>query len=242
VLDKSLFDSLLAHLVQEHSSADWDEKAQRFIAESRRSIGGLLLATQPMDVTDDDRLKLLLQLVKEKGISWLPWTDEARSLQARTLLAREYLQGEWPDLADESLLQSLEDWLAPYLNDIRKLTDFKRLNMLDMLLAQLSWDKQQLLDKHLPLRWQTPSGNRYRIDYSVSPPVLAVKLQEMFGVLETPVILEGQLQLMIHLLSPAGRPLQITQDLKSFWENGYDQVRREMKGRYPKHAWPENPL
>ena len=136
----------------------------------------------------------------------------------------------------------MEDWLAPYLGPVNRLTDLKKLDLFGALKARLSWEQQQELDRQLPQRYAVPSGSSITIDYEQTPPVLAVKLQEMFGCAETPAVAGGRLPLVVHLLSPAGRPLQVTLDIASFWQDGYKEVRKEMRGRYPKHPWPEDPL
>jgi ATP-dependent helicase HrpB len=143
---------------------------------------------------------------------------------------------------DATLLESLEVWLAPWLDDIGRINDFARLDLARILSSQLNWAQQQQLKELAPERLKVPSGTSPLIDYTKSPPVLGVKLQEMFGCEATPTILQGRVALMIHLLSPAGRPLQLTQDLASFWRTSYQEVKKEMKGRYPKHPWPDDPL
>ena len=152
------------------------------------------------------------------------------------------LDRDWPDFSLEGLKQSLADWLAAYLAPVKRLADLRKLDLAAALRARLSWEQQQRLDGWLPERIDVPSGSRLRIDYGQTPPVLAVKLQEMFGARESPSLAGGRVRLVVHLLSPAGRPLQVTQDLASFWTSGYEAVRREMKGRYPKHPWPDDPL
>lgn len=151
--------------------------------------------------------------------------------------------GNGPDLSDSALLETLEEWLLPYLAGMSRLQHLKSLDMLTILKAQLDWSVLQAMDKRVPSHFTVPSGSSIRIDYTdPTAPVLPVKLQEMFGATETPSIIDGTIALSIHLLSPAGRPLQITQDLQAFWSNAYPQVKAEMKGRYPKHPWPDNPL
>jgi ATP-dependent helicase HrpB len=164
------------------------------------------------------------------------------NLLSRMRLAHEYQHENWPDVSDTALLERLDDWLMPFLTSARHQRDLKKLNLNDALLSLLEWNQQQLLSSLVPTHIEVPSGSRIRIDYSTSPPVLAVKLQEMFGYEGQPSILNGQLPLMIHLLSPARRPLQVTQDLPHFWRHTYTDVRKDMRGRYPKHPWPEDPL
>jgi ATP-dependent helicase HrpB len=148
----------------------------------------------------------------------------------------------WPDVSDSALLATLESWLLPYITELSRLTHLKRLDLHAILLAQLDWPAQQRLDEQAPTHLRVPSGSRVRLDYSQATPVLAVRLQEMFGLTETPRIAAGRVPLLLHLLSPARRPVQITQDLAAFWQGSYHDVRKELKGRYPKHHWPEDPL
>ena len=148
----------------------------------------------------------------------------------------------WPDLTDEALLASLEDWLLPYVSEVRSLQDFKALDVRVILHTMLPWPLPLELERLAPERMAVPSGSSIAIDYCRQPPVLAVKLQEMFGCQDTPQIADGRVALQVHLLSPAGRPLQVTQDLAGFWRGAYREVQKEMKGRYPKHPWPDDPL
>jgi ATP-dependent helicase HrpB len=162
---------------------------------------------------------------------------------ARVNLLRS-VQGDalWPDFTEDALLADLEDWLGPYLEPVNLVKDFARLKLREILKARLDWQAQQQLDQLAPPRLRVPSGSSLTIDYLQNPPVLRVKLQEMFGCTQTPTIAEGQVELLIHLLSPAGRPLQVTQDLAGFWSNMYHEVKKDMKGRYPKHPWPDDPI
>ena len=152
------------------------------------------------------------------------------------------LDPEWPDVSDENLLATIEKWLQPYLTNMSRLSHLERLDLSVILLAQLSWQQQRQLDQLLPTHISVPSGSRIRVDYTHFPPVLAVRLQEMFGLADTPRIANGKIAVLLHLLSPAQRPVQITQDLAGFWQNSYHDVKKDLKGRYPKHHWPENPL
>ena len=190
----------------------------------------------------DDWQQAWSDLISAKGLNILNWDDSATTLRARMQLAHQHDSSAWPDVSDEALLRRLDDWLMPFLNSARNLRDLKKLNLNDALLSILEWNQQQALASLVPTHIKVPSGSNIRIDYSQNPPVLAVKLQEMFGFEGQPSILNGQLPLMIHLLSPAQRPLQVTQDLPHFWRHTYADVRKDMRGRYPKHPWPENPM
>ncbi|MEM1189269.1 MAG: ATP-dependent helicase HrpB [Pseudomonadota bacterium] len=241
-LDPSLFDHQLAAQRRERTRMEWDEASGRFLASRETRIGALLLGSRRLESVDEDtRVSGLITLLRESELKQLPWDQETRRLRQRLSLMRS-IDDAWPDFSLASLTAELELWLAPYLGPVRRLSDLRKLDLRGALLARLDWTQHPLLDEHLPERIEVPSGSKLLIDYSADPPVLAVKLQEMFGCRESPSLAGGRIPLMIHLLSPAGRPLQVTQDLASFWANGYGEVRREMKGRYPKHPWPEDPL
>jgi ATP-dependent helicase HrpB len=242
-LSPQAFDEELEALVTESDIAHWDDKAGRFVAQRERRVGALLLSAQTIrEVALETRSQALLDLVRRRGLDLLCWDNDLRQWQARVCLLQQELGEPWPDLSDAALLDSLETWLQPYLGKVSSLADFARLDVKNMLAGLLPWPLPRELDELAPERCEVPSGSSYRIDYSQSPPVLAVKLQEMFGCETTPTVARGQLALMLHLLSPAQRPLQVTQDLASFWRGGYEQVKKEMKGRYPKHPWPDDPL
>jgi ATP-dependent helicase HrpB len=241
-LDPALFETLLSDLVSDETRAEWDKRTGRFHGERERRIGALVLQKLPEEnVTPVVRQVALTGFIREQGLGLLPWTTPLRQWQARVKLLRQHDGAGWPDVSNEALAQRLDVWLEPYLLEIRQLGDFKRLDLSSILQALLSFDQQKSLDALAPARWRVPSGSHIAIDYLHSPPVLAVKLQEMFGCDETPQIVRGKVPLLVHLLSPAGRPLQITQDLAGFWLTGYQDVRKEMKGRYPKHPWPDDP-
>jgi ATP-dependent helicase HrpB len=187
----------------------------------------------------------MLEGIRELGIDALPWTNELRAWQARVLLLRDADAGArepWPDVSDAALVGSLETWLTPWLGGISRGEHLQRLNLHDALRALLTRNQQRRLDELAPTHITVPSGSRIALDYLAGPvPALAVRLQEVFGLKETPRIAAGRMPVMMHLLSPARRPVQVTQDLKSFWEKGYHEVKRELKGRYPKHYWPDDP-
>ncbi len=149
----------------------------------------------------------------------------------------------WPDVSDETLTAALRKWLSPYIGGMRSRNDLGRLKMTDIMESQLSWQERQQLDEEVPTHLTVPSGSRIPVDYSdPAAPFLAVRLQELFGLQQTPLIAGGKLPVTIHLLSPAQRPVQVTKDLASFWKNTYFEVKKDLKGRYPKHYWPDNPL
>jgi ATP-dependent helicase HrpB len=240
VLDERLFGSVLQHQVVRESFVEWDKREKRFVAETRESIGALVLKRNRMDdIPLEAKRSALLSMVRARG---LPWTPELLQWQARVMLVRESVDGALPSVSDEDLTASLDEWLGPYLDPINSMADLTRLDIASILQHRLTFEQQREIDRLVPVRLEVPSGSSYRIDYTQHPPVLAVKLQEMFGCEETPAVLDGRIPLVVHLLSPAGRPLQITQDLAGFWRTTYETVKKEMKGRYPKHPWPDDPF
>jgi ATP-dependent helicase HrpB len=244
VLDPALFDSLLKIAVTERTVAEWDKRANRFVAEQRRLIGALILQrTRLEQVPIAARREALLQHITARGLSLLPWTDDLRQWQARTNLIRSTTDdARWPDVSDAHLTQTLTQWLMPYLDSVTTPEGFRKLDLATILMSLLTWEQKTSLEALAPTRIRVPSGANISIDYQQAPPVLAVKLQEMFGCETTPSINHGKVTLLVHLLSPAGRPLQVTQDLAGFWRTSYHDVKKDMKGRYPKHPWPDNPL
>lgn len=247
-LQTALFDGPLVEQVRELDVLDWDEREGVLRAERQRKVGELVLDSRALPQLDEAaRGRALLALVRRKGLELLAWTPELRQWQARiALLRRLDLQqkgeSEWPDLSDAALRDSLEDWLLPYLGKVSRLSHFASLDLSAMLATLLPWPLPQRLDELAPKALSVPSGSRIAIDYSEQPPVLAVRLQELFGLAETPCIAGGRQRVLLHLLSPARRPVQVTQDLASFWANTYVEVKKDLKGRYPKHYWPDDPL
>ncbi|MFR0716828.1 ATP-dependent helicase HrpB [Enterobacterales bacterium BD_CKDN230030183-1A_HGKHYDSX7] len=246
--DPSLLDDVLAEQVERVDILDWDEREQVLRAERQTKVGELVLSREPLPGLDDEaRAKALLGLVRRKGLNLLTWTPELRQWQARVALLRQLDldkdgHSQWPDLGDEALLASLEDWLQPYLGKVSRLSHFAALDLPSMLRNLLPWPLPQRLDEWAPTHLTVPSGSNIRLDYSENPPILAVRLQELFGLADTPRIAQGRQQVKLHLLSPARRPVQVTQDLANFWRTTYAEVKKDLKGRYPKHYWPEDPL
>lgn len=247
-LEPALFETVLAEQVSVHDELDWDEREGVLRAERQRKVGELVLSTEALPNLDAEaRSRALLGLVRRKGLELLPWTPELRQWQARVgLLRRLDLESkgesEWPDVGDAALLASLEDWLLPYLDKVSRLSHFANLELVGILHALLPWPLPQRLDEMAPRTLQVPSGSNIRLDYSEFPPVLAVRLQELFGLADTPRIAGGRVAVKLHLLSPAQRPVQVTQDLANFWRSTYAEVKKDLKGRYPKHYWPDDPL
>jgi ATP-dependent helicase HrpB len=187
--------------------------------------------------------KLLLELIKKEGLELLTWSKKAIELQNRVNFINENMNNDFPIFINDILLETLELWLEPYLQNITTVKELEALDIYTILLGIIPWEKQQLLETLAPNSIKVPSGSNIKIDYSnPKNPILAVKIQEMFGLNETPKILNNTIALKIHLLSPALRPIQITNDLKSFWENSYDEVRKELFSKYKKHYWPTNPF
>ena len=173
----------------------------------------------------------------------LNWTHEAVQFQARVcFIANCFPEEPWPNFSNEYLRGNLDEWLGPYLSGIRTAAQLSGLDILPLLKNMLTWEQLRRLDEDAPTHIMVPSGSRIQLDYSLDgPPLLAVKLQEMFGLAETPTVARGRVAVVLHLLSPARRPIQVTRDLKSFWNAVYPEVKKEMKGRYPKHPWPDDP-
>jgi len=247
-LDPRLFEDVLAEQVSLRDELEWDEREGVLRAERQRRVGELVLSREALPGLDEHaRGRALLGLVRRKGLELLPWTAELRQWQARIGMLRQIdldagVASEWPDVSDAALLARLEEWLLPYLGNVSRLAHFAQLDLKSMLATLLPWPLPQRLDEWAPVALTVPSGSRVRLDYSESPPVLAVRLQELFGLADTPRIAGGRQAVKLHLLSPARRPVQVTQDLASFWSTTYRDVKKDLKGRYPKHYWPDDPL
>ena len=246
--DPALFDSVLAEQVRVVDQLDWDEREGVLRAERQRKVGELILSREPLTGLDENaRSQALVNLVRRKGLELLPWTPELRQWQARVALLRQLDLGsksdsEWPDVSDAALLKNLEHWLMPYLGKVSRLSHFANLDLSSIVHNLLPWPLPQRLDELAPHHLSVPSGSSIRLDYSEQPPILAVRLQELFGLAETPRIAGGRQVVKLHLLSPARRPVQVTQDLANFWRSTYAEVKKDLKGRYPKHYWPDDPL
>ncbi len=228
--------------IREVEIVGWDSREQAVRARRQKRFGELVLDDAPLDVPAERAAAAMIEGIRELGLAALPWTKELRILQARVAFLRRLDGDSWPDLSDEALLKSLETWLAPYLAGITRRAHLERLDLAGAVRSQLRWDQLQALDREAPTHITVPSGSRIPIDYSSEIPVLAVRLQEMFGLTQTPAVANGRVPLLLHLLSPAGRPVQVTRDLASFWAGAYREVKRDLKGQYPKHHWPDNPL
>ncbi len=227
-------------------NATWDREAGRVRKEERLVLDALVLGRRPWRgaMAEADTAVVadaLIGGIRERGLSCLPWSTSTRQLRERLALAHRLLGAPWPDTAEATLLEGLEQWLAPHLGGLSSLEELQRLDLAEALWGKSPWELRPQLDRLLPVNLPVPSGRLVGLDYSADSPVLAVKLQEMFGATSTPTVLDGRLPVTMHLLTPAGRPAAITQDLAGFWERGYSDVRRDLRGRYPKHPWPEDP-
>jgi ATP-dependent helicase HrpB len=230
--------------IEAETDVSWSAAARRVQARRREQLGALTITEGPIESPDPTEVaEALLAGIREDGLRLLPWTDHARQLRHRIQFLHHHLGDDWPDVRDEALLDSLDDWLLPHLYGLKRADDLQQLNLPQILREQLTYDQRDRLEAWAPTHVAVPSGFDRPLDYSdPETPVLAVRLQELFGQTETPRIANGRVPLTLHLLSPAHRPVQITQDLAHFWQDTYYEVRKDMRGRYPKHYWPEDPL
>ena len=222
----------------------WDADAGRVRAERVRRLGAVVLGRGPIARPPPHLVTAgLVDGVRQSGVAALPWSKDAARLRERLAFVHHHEGAPWPDVSDDALLGTLDAWLAPFLAGMRRLTDLGRVDLGAALLALAPPGARRTLDRLAPSHVTVPSGSVRPIDYSdPEAPVLAVRLQEVFGLEDTPRVLGGRLPLVMHLLSPAGRPAQVTTDLASFWRGAYFDVRKDLRGRYPKHHWPEDPL
>ena len=240
-------DTLRRHMSAHIQSGDvvrWDAQQQVVVARHEERFFTLVLDSRASTTVDPEKLRdAMLEGVRRLGIDTLPWTNEARAWQARVLSLRHWLPDEnWPDVSDAALLETLADWLGPYLDGITRREHLARLDLFAALQAHLDWEQGRRLDEGAPTHVTVPSGSHLRLEYHPGEsPVLAVKLQEMFGLADSPRVAWGKVPVTLHLLSPGKRPIQVTQDLRGFWERTYAEVKKELKGRYPKHPWPDDP-
>ena len=233
----------LPHLLERKRRVAWDESAQRVSASEVEVVGALVLASRQIKAADDEVTPLLLEQVARRGVLCLNWSDSARQLQGRVGLAARLLPEEgWPDISTGWLEEHLDTWLGGQLAGVRSWQELQRVDVCQAVQQLLGWRLGQELERVAPTHLTIPSGRRVALDYVAEEgPVLAVKLQELFGLADSPMVCRGRQAVLVHLLSPAGRPLAVTRDLKGFWQRGYLEVRKEMRGRYPKHPWPDDP-
>jgi ATP-dependent helicase HrpB len=231
--------------LQRRETIAWDKRTAAVKMEKRLCLGALALKIESLDPPDPAAVgAALMDGIRQSGIECLPWTVSARRWQERVLFLRRVCgsEADWPDVSDPALADSLGNWLAPHIGGITRLAGLKAVDLLGALGSLLSWQQRRQLDEWAPTHIEVPSGSRIRVDYSGEIPMLAVRVQEMFGCADTPRVAGGRQPVLVHLLSPAGRPVQVTQDLAGFWSGSYRDVKKDMAGRYPKHHWPEDPL
>jgi len=231
-------------LINEREELRFDEAGGRVEARRIFECASLVLESRPLPLPKGPAVaRMLLDGIRRRGAQALVWSQEAKNLLLRVRCIRRHLGESWPDWSDERLLERLEEWLLPWIEGMSRLEDLGRCDWHGALQNYLGWERQKRLDALLPPTLSLPTGTRAPIDYAdAERPLLSARLQELFGWRNTPALLEGRLPLTIRLLSPAGRPLAVTRDLESFWRDVYPEVRKEMRGRYPKHYWPEDPF
>lgn len=247
-VDYALIEAESSHLIEQLDITQWSEQKQGPQSLQQIKIGELVVSQKPLPLalSEDDWQQVWGSAVQQKGLSIFGQDKEISVFLNKLALAKQNtVKGEFPALSSEILVAQLtqeNNWLAPFVGSVRKLTDLAKLNVTNILIAQLDWEAQQELNALCPDSYRTPAGNNRKISYESEQPKLSVKLQEMFGEPASPAICNGKVRLTIELLSPAKRPLQVTQDLANFWQNAYVEVKKEMKGRYPKHPWPDDPV
>ncbi len=243
-LDVNILQTTFDSLFSTEEVVDWDEKKGRLVAEKQRKLGQLVIERVSLPNPGKEKMtQALLTYVRRQGLSSLNWTPAAENLLERIRCAVDWLPEQaWPMFDEVSLLDSLDEWLEPYMTSVASVKDLSKINLVEALNARLGWPLNQHLDEWLPEHYQLPTGTKKRIRYQHGhEPVLSVRMQEVFGESTSPTVAIGRKRLVLELLSPAQRPLQVTSDLAAFWNGSYKDVQKEMKGRYPKHVWPDEP-
>lgn len=242
-LQRTQIETYLKDQIESYEAVNWNEEQERVEIRKISRLGAIVL--KEMQVFNSENAEVtavLLEELEALGLEVLNWSKEAKALKDRVNFVNQHGL-EFPNFSNEYLLENMEEWLSPHLTDLSTLRACKALDLHSILLGQLSYDQTQKLDALAPTKLKVASGSKIAIDYSnPTQPILAVRLQEMFGTKSTPTVLSGKVKLMIHLLSPASRPMQVTQDLENFWANTYDEVKKELRGKYKKHYWPDDPL
>ena len=241
--DSRVLENDYPHQFQRVRHVRWNDERAAVEAFEERRFAAIVLERRSVPVQAEDAVPALLAAIRSRGLDVLPWSESAQRLRMRMQSLREWMpELGLPDVSDVHMLDTLEHWLAPYLQGKRKLDALSPDDLSQALVAQFDYEQRKQLDAQVPDGLTVPSGQTRRLEYSPGePPVLAVKLQELFGLADTPRVAGGRVPVTLHLLSPAGRPIQVTQDLKGFWERTYPEVKKELKGRYPKHPWPDDP-
>lgn len=243
-------EQLFTKSIKQHDSVSLDESTGVFTAELQSRLGALVLSSKKMNTPDKSSRSLAIcQYIRGKGLAALNWSDDCKTWQARINIIKKNFAGSWPntvsalpDVDDDDLLLTLEQWLAPWLVDISTIRALQKLDLRPLLNNLLDWPQSQFVEKQAPTHYKVASGSKIRLSYIDNDmPVLAARIQELFSTRVNPSICDGRQALLIHLLSPGRRPVQITSDLAGFWQSSYEEVKKEMKGRYPKHHWPDDP-
>jgi ATP-dependent helicase HrpB len=241
-LDRAVLEARFPERLRREEGAAFDARTGAVLARRRLCFGPLVLEEAPLPQADPAAMAAALaNAVAERGLRDLPWNDGARQARARIGWLRRVEGEAWPDLTDEVLITSVGEWLAPHLAGFTRLQELAALDLTQILLGLLPWEARRGLDQALPARLALPAGRSAAIDYARDVPTLEARAQHLFGLAALPMLAGGRVPLQVALLSPAGRPIAITGDLAAFWAGSWAEVRKEMRGRYPKHAWPENP-
>ena len=236
----------LYDLAEERKMIAWDKQRGMIVGTIEKRVGNITLESKAIHIIDEaQRIQVICNAIREEGLKMLNWNESQEDFQARVLSLRKWRPNDnWPDVSNEHLLDTLEEWLSPYLIKINKLTELQKLDFNQILHSILSWELSQKFETLAPSKVKVPTGSLIKLNYynDGSKVDMAVRLQEVFGLFETPTVNEGKNKVIMHLLSPGYKPVQVTQDLNSFWNKTYFEVRKDLLSRYPRHHWPENPL
>jgi ATP-dependent helicase HrpB len=235
----------LIPLSEEKQVVKWDDTREMVTGTIEHRVGNLTVSSRPLQsIPTELRVETLCEVVKEKGLKMLGWDEPHEAWQARVMSLKKWRPDEeWPDVSEENLLNTVSHWLSPFIQNVSKAADFLRLNLNSIIQSLLPWNLTSRMEVLAPAKLPVPSGSMIHINYFADgrPPAMEVRLQEVFGLADTPTINEGRIKIILHLLSPGYKPVQVTQDLKSFWNTTYAEVRKELRPRYPRHSWPEDP-
>ncbi|MCW3084742.1 MAG: hrpB [Bacteroidetes bacterium] len=236
----------LIDLAIEKQNVSWDKERNMLVSTIEKCVGGIVLESKLNHKIDEQlRISVICSMIRENGLKTLNWDEPQEQLQARILSLQKWRpQENWPDVSSEKLLETQEEWLGPYLININKLTELQKLNLNEIIRSILPWELSQKLDELAPAKLEVPTGSMIQLKYfnDGSKIEMAVRLQEVFGLFETPAVNDGRNKVLMQLLSPGYKPVQVTQDLNSFWNKTYFEVRKDLLSRYPRHHWPVDPL